>query len=895
MLRPTNMTKDSLRKEFGKEADRYYKVELFEKEGFTRKKCSICGKNFWSAGERDVCDDSSHTEYSFFKKNPVEIGYVEFWRKFSDFFRKNGHTEIGKYPVVSRWRRDLYFTIASIQDFQRIEHGKMGFEYATNPLIVPQMCIRFGDTENVGITGRHFTSFMMAGQHSFNYPKEGYWKDRCIELNYGFITGVLGVKKEDLVYSEEVWAMPDFSEFGPSLESLSKGAELVNSVFTEFEYADGEIRELEGKVVDVGWGFERLLWFYTGYDSAYEAVFGRVLRKIKKWSDLSSEHAAFKKFAKVAGELDVDEIKNAREKERQLLRHVGVTLEEYEKQIKPVQGLYAVLDHTRTLMFAIADGALPSNIGGGYNLRIVLRRAFDFMDKYDLGIDLSEVSSRIAEDLKPLYPELEESLDAGDFDRVIKIERERYNRSRESAKQVVASILGRGKEIDADQLKTLYESNGITPEFLAGAAAAKGIELKLPENIYGSIIQGDMVKREKKKGDLKVPQGLKPTDQLYYDAKTESKSKVLFVKGNSLVLDATPFYPEGGGQAADRGRINGIRVNDVQKHNGEVIVHTMDKDVEAIPGFGVGSMVDAQVDKDARRRLTAHHTATHLISAASRKLLGRHAWQEGTRKEPEKAHIDIAHYDKLSNEEISKIEHIVNNWIFNGIRVEIAYLPRGEAEAKYGFEIYQGHGIPTRIMRIVLIKDRDGRVLDAQACGGLHAAGCESILGLVKVINSYRSHDGIVRLEFVAGPAALEYFDREDDELHLDSRLLNAELFKIHERIAEVQEEGRANYDKLKSYMAALADEMASSLRGSKLVERQVDLPKDVMRKIADKLVSDDEERVVMLTNRKNEVICIAGSKSGRSAVDYLKEKHKGGNFTGGGSKRYAEGVLKRS
>ncbi len=883
------LTKETLRKEFSKNADQYYKVALFDREGFTRKQCKICKKYFWSAGKRDKCEDSSHTEYSFFKKKPIEISYVDFWKKFADFFKKNGHKEIKKYPVVSRWRKDLYFTIASIQDFQRVESGKMGFEYAANPLIVPQICLRFGDIENVGVTGRHFTGFMMAGQHSFDYPKEGYWKDRCIELNYEFVTKILGVNKEDLVYSEDVWAMPDFSEFGPCLESFANGAELVNSVFTEFEYANGKVRELEGKVVDVGWGFDRLLWFYTGYDNAYEAVFHNVLEKVRKKTGKDFETDAFKKFARVAGELDVDVLKNAREREGELLKKVGISLEDYEKKIKPVQGLYAVFDHTRTLMFAISDGALPSNIGGGYNLRIILRRAFDFIERYSLGIDLPDIARLIAEDLEPLYPELIESLNGKEFETVVKIERERYNKSRENAKQLVSNIISKGKQIDITQLKTLYESNGITPEFLTNAAAAKGVALKLPENVYENLIEGDLVKKEKqKKSEVILPEGLKSTKQLYYDFKTEAKPKVLFVKGKYAVFDETPFYPEGGGQAADRGKIDGITVKDVQKY-GDIIVHTLEKDAD----FKVGATVDAQVDKDARRRLTAHHTATHLISAASRKFLGRHAWQEGTRKEPEKAHIDIAHYDKLSEKELRGIESVANGWIFDGIRVEANCIPRGEAEAKYGFEIYQGHGIPTKTMRIVTIHDKKGKVLDAQACGGLHAVNQESILGIIKIINSYRSHDGIVRIEFVAGPSGLEYFDREDAELHDASHLLNAELFRIHEKIAEVKREQQANYDKLKEYMNTVASEMTVSLKGVKQIDKEVDFPRDVMRKIADQLVKEDKSRIVVLRNRQGEIICIAGEDSKKSAIDYLKEKTRGKEFLGGGSAKYAEGRLK--
>jgi alanyl-tRNA synthetase len=223
-------------------------VELFDREGFTRHTCKFCGKNFWATKETESCGDSSHTEYSFFKDKPKASEST--WtsgRSLPHSSRRTATTEVEKYPVVSRWRQDLYFTIAGIQDFQRIENGKMSFEYPANPLVVPQVCLRFSDIENVGVTGRHFTSFMMANQTAFDYPKAGYWRDRTIDLNFNYLTTILGVKKDDLIYGEDVWAMGDFSEFGPSLESFANGSELVNSVFTQFEYVNGNIQRTRWK------------------------------------------------------------------------------------------------------------------------------------------------------------------------------------------------------------------------------------------------------------------------------------------------------------------------------------------------------------------------------------------------------------------------------------------------------------------------------------------------------------------------------------------------------------------------------------------------------------------------------------------------------------------------
>jgi alanyl-tRNA synthetase len=877
------LSKESLREEFSKKYKDYYSTELFDREGFKRRRCKICGKYFWSIEERDVCDDPSHTKYTFFKEEPQNIGYVDFWKKFEEFFRKNGHDVINRYPVVSRWRQDLYFTIASIQDFQRIENGMMSFEYPSNPLVVPQICLRFSDIENVGITGRHFTSFMMAGQHSFNWPSEGYWRDKTIELNFEFLTKVLGVKKEKLIYHEDVWAMGDFSEFGPCLESFSQGNELVNSVFTQFQYTNGKISELQGKVVDVGWGFERLLWFYTGYENAYEAVFHNELEELRKKLGIKFDRKLFHDFSMAAGSLNADEVKDLGKLEKEVFEKTGITKEVYKNELRPLQALYSILDHTRTLLFAISDGALPSNIGGGYNLRVILRRAFSFIDEYKFDISIVELAGKIAKSLYGLYPELSQSLDT--FSKVIDIERERYDKSKEHAKKVVEDMLYKKREIGAKEIKTLYESHGVTPEFLKSIAEEKGVSIEVPENIYSEIIEGDFAKKEKeKKIKIELPQ-LPRTEQLYYSFATESKSTILFVKENYVVLDKTPFYPEGGGQEADRGTINGVEVKDVQKA-GDIIVHIMGENVEGRREFMQGSLAEAKVDIERRNRLIAHHTATHLISATCREILGKHAWQEGSNKGFSKAHIDVAHYDKLSEEELRKIERRANERLFNGIKVSVNEMERGEAERKFGFSIYQGHGVPSKKMRIVTIYTKDGQLIDAEACGGLHAVNREHLLGIIKIIGSSRVHDGIVRIEYVAGPAALDYFEMEDSQLSKLSPLLNLEKEKIYDGVVALKEKQKKLFDDYKDAVEIASKKIVEQMEEKDEYIIELDAPVELMRSLASELTS--KRKCIVLVKSKNYVICM--SSSDKSAIDFAKSKIP--NFSGGGSKKVAEGRL---
>ncbi|MDP3779948.1 MAG: alanine--tRNA ligase-related protein, partial [Nitrosopumilaceae archaeon] len=370
--------------------------------------------------------DHSDDTYSFIGNPPTKkrFDYTQAWKEVESFFVKNGHTSVNRYPVVCRWRDDLYFTIASIVDFQRVMGSKVVFEFPANPLVVPQTCLRFKDLENVGVTGRHFSSFCMIGQHSI--PNDhGYWKDQCIDLDYRLVTEQFGVDKNEVVFVEDVWE--GGGSFGSSLEFFVKGVELGNAVFTEFQGDLSSYKTLDQKIIDMGAGLERFAWITMGTPTAYDCCFGPITGNLVQQAGIdANSELLVRYFTEIAKNLnrfvDLSEVrKNAS-------KSAGISEEQIKKTIIPLEGIYLIVDHIRTLIFAISDGALPSNVGGGYNLRIMLRRIISTMDRLALKFDMNEIIDTQIDYLKNTYPELEKT--RKDVKTIIEIESGRYESSK---------------------------------------------------------------------------------------------------------------------------------------------------------------------------------------------------------------------------------------------------------------------------------------------------------------------------------------------------------------------------------------------------------------------------------------------------------------------------------
>src|SRR5574338_734949 len=523
------MNKDEILAKFSSEPDRYYKIKLFEEQGFVRKSCSVCKRFFWTLDSARVsCPDHSDDTYSFIGNPPTSkrFDYTESWKQVESFFVKNGHTSISRYPVVCRWRDDLYFTIASIVDFQRVMGSKVVFEFPANPLIVPQTCLRFKDIENVGVTGRHFSSFCMIGQHSIPNNK-GYWKDECVDLDYRLLTESFGINKNEITFVEDVWA--GGGSFGSSLEYYVRGLELGNAVFTEFQGELGNHTTLDQKIIDMGAGLERFAWITKGTPTAYDCCFGPITQKLVQKIGLDSDSQVLTKyFTEIARNLE--RFPNLSQVRKAAIKSSQLTENHLTKLITPLEGIYMIADHLRTLIFAISDGALPSNVGGGYNLRMILRRAVATMDRLGWNFDLRDLADMHIDYLKSTYPELQETRE--EVKTIIGIERERYAESKTRMRSIANTIKSQGKKLGVDDLIRLYESDGITPDYLKEYQ----IISEIPDTFYTKL--SDLHQSEKKKaGEEFDLSGIPETDLLFYkDDPAKFEAKVLKVVKNKFVV-----------------------------------------------------------------------------------------------------------------------------------------------------------------------------------------------------------------------------------------------------------------------------------------------------------------------------------------------------------------------
>ena len=786
------MDKKEILSKFSTDPERYYKVKLFDDERFERKSCATCKRFYWTIDENRVnCPDHSDDTYSFIGNPPTakRFDYTQAWKEVESFFVKNGHTSVNRYPVVCRWRDDLYFTIASIVDFQRVMGSKVVFEFPANPLVVPQTCLRFKDLENVGVTGRHFSSFCMIGQHSIP-NSNGYWKDECVDLDYRLLTEQFGIDKKEVVFVEDVWE--GGGSFGSSLEFFVNGLELGNAVFTEFQGDLSNYKTLDQQIIDMGAGLERFAWLTMGTPTAYDCCFGPITNNLLQQAGIdTNDELLVTYFTKIAKHLE--QFSDLSEVRKHAIKSAGLSDEQINKIITPLEGVYLIVDHIRTLIFAISDGALPSNVGGGYNLRMMLRRIISTMNRLSLKFDMNEMVDMQIDYLKNTYPELEKTRE--DIKTIIGIESDRYENSKLRMEKIVSNL---NQKPTVDDLIRLYESDGVTPDYLKEMKVISDI----PSTFYSKLSELHQSKKQKEQDQVSL-EGLPDTELLYYgDDPKEFDANVLKSFDKYVVLDKTSFYARGGGQEPDHGTIENFEVVDVSKH-GNIIVHELKNGIPK-----EGSAVSCVVNSKRRDSITKNHTSTHILNSSSRSVLGSWVWQHSAFKEEDHARLDITHHSALTDDEITKIEDLANSVVEKNIPVTIENFDRGTAEQKYGFKIYQGGIVPVKSIRIVSIED-----FDIEACGGTHVKQTDEI-ELIKITRTKRIQDGVVRIEFVSGDTALDYVKQHDADLIKKSSELKDKT--------ELKEKRQEQKQELREKFPLLVENIIQSKIGSTIVDEIV-------------------------------------------------------------------------
>ena len=791
--------------------DPEYQLEFFLKNGFQRKVCPSCRMPFWTLDAvRTLCGDPPCVQYSFVGAPATKRPYSlrEMREAFLGFFEERGHTRVARYPVVARWRDDIYLTIASIADFQpHVTSGEVA--PPANPLAISQPCIRLNDLDSVGKSGRHLTTFEMMAHHVFNTPGNHiYFKDQTVAYCHQFLTEVLGMDGKEITYKENPWA--GGGNAGPAIEVMIRGLEVATLVFMKWiadpngpiDVKGEKYREMDLQIVDTGYGLERLVWISNGEPTIYQALFPDAVRFLLAEAGLEERvsdprvQRMLADTARASSIMSVDtgtKVLELRRKVHAALAEKGVETRSasegqagsegggvipFEDMLavwEPLEKVYALSDHARCLAFMLGDGIVPSNVKAGYLMRMVIRKCLRMMDDLKLKVSLFDIVDRQLDAFEGDFPELKAHRDY--IRTVLELETQRYQETLEKGRRLVEreAKAYKGKEFPLAKLIDLYDSQGLNPEIVKAVAEPLGVRVDVPDDFYSAVANKHA---KAKPGETEEYDGthedrrfahLPPTRALFYEDSgiQHFHANVLWAEGDLVVLDQTALYPEGGGQPADHGILHtgghdatkgpAVQVVDVQKYAtalGHVIVHKVKGG-----SFRAGERVHGHVDWDRRMGHTRHHTATHLILASAKQVLGFHTWQGGAQKGYDRSRVDIQHYARITDDQLRQIEEVANRAVLEARPVEKTWMRRDEAEKTFGMQLYQG-GIPKgREVRVVTVKD-----FDVECCGGTHVAATNEI-GPIKILRTERIQDGLERIEFAAGMAAIQQMQRKDDLL----------------------------------------------------------------------------------------------------------------------------------
>jgi alanyl-tRNA synthetase len=852
---------------------------------------------------------------------------AEIRQLFMDFFKSKGHHIVPSAPIVIKNDPTLLFTNAGMNQFKEYFLGNKPAPYTR--VADTQKCLRVSgkhnDLEEVGVDTYHHTMFEMLGNWSFGNAVGNhtpYFKEEAIAWSWELLTKVYkiptanlyvtvfeGDEKEGLppdiesldIWKKHIsedriifgnkkdnfWEMGDTGPCGPCTEihvdcrneeekKLVPGKELVNKdnpqvieiwnvVFIQYNRKkDGTLELLPAKHVDTGMGFERLVRVLQNKKSNYDTdIFSGTIKEIEKISG--------KKY----GESDSKEDISFR----------------------------VIADHIRAIAFPIADGQLPSNTGAGYVIRRILRRAVRYYYSY-LDVKQSllyKLVPKIAEQFKNVFPDL--YLQKDFVAKVIHEEENNFLRTLDTGLKRLELLLSAGKNIDGKTAFELFDTYGFPIDLTKLIAAENNLsideigfekEMQQQKNRSrsSSVVDTEdwiVVNQNEGKGFVGY-QNLETESVVLKYRKTKTKGKEIF----QIVLDQTPFYAESGGQVGDTGFLifgeEKIPITNTKKEN-ELILHFTEK----LPS-NITAKVVAKVDVEKRRKTAVHHSATHLMHAALRKVLGTHVQQKGSLVNEEYLRFDFSHFTKMTKEEIQNVESIVNEKIRENIPVVIRQMPKGEALKTGAMALFgEKYG---DVVRVVMMDSG----YSIELCGGTHVANTGE-LGMFKIVNETAVGAGLRRIEAVSGKAAENFINHELEELSIVKEQLKnpKDLPKAFESFLSEKEKLQKQVNYLESQILQSVNEQISgkaiSVNGINFIGAIVNvLNADALKKLALLLKEEQKDVVIVLCadvmGKANVVVAIDEgivSSKGIDAVKVIKEivapLIKGG---GGGQKTLA-------
>lgn len=877
---------------------------ILEELGYKKQKCQKCGQTFWSIKQRSTCGDAPCDEYEFIG-NPVtdkQYDLMGIQKKFRDFFASNNHTPIDRYPVLAkRWRNDVFLVGASIYDFQPWVTSGM-VRPPANPLTTAQPSIRLNDVDNVGRTGRHMTCFTMGAHHAFNSAdNQVYWQDDTLRYCHEFLVSI-GINPEEITYIESWWK--GGGNEGPSFEICAHGVELATLVFIQYATTKEGLKEIPLKIVDTGYGLERIAWVSQGTPTAYDATFGSVIEKLTDLSGVELDTEILSENARIAGMMDIEDISDLKLLRKKVADKLNLDEEVLRKATSPMEAIYIVADHTRCLSFMLADGIIPSNVKEGYLARLVLRRTVKYMNELGLNESLSDLMKIQLDFLSQTYPEIKDN--AKHILNITDLEEERYHTTLTKGKNLVKRSIDKLKKdnitsFPTDMLINFYDSNGIPPETVEEICKDYDFDANIPDNFYTQIAAAHEEEEEEEVEALELD--YPPTYLAFYDDLQQRtfNAKVLgVVDSNKIILDQTIYYPEGGGQPSDEGTITRadgrvLNITYAEKVNGVVLHHVAKDDIDKLDGIE-NEEIEGNIDALRRDLLTSNHSATHLIIASARQVLGKHIWQAGSQNGIEKTRIDLSHYKRVTVDDLKQIEKLANEYVKQNLPVNIQWYDRTDAEVKYGFKLYQGGIVPGKDIRVVEIPG-----VDVEACAGTHVSSTGDI-GIIKVLRTERVQDGVERIEYSVADAAIDRIQENDDIIRTSSDVFGVDAEQLPKTCDRFFNEWKEQQKTIKNLEKQLAEAKISTLQndveevnGYNLLTQILDADAGQLREIATNLVEKDQVAdLAIVINNQGNIVASSNSKvvdKGLKMGDVIKTigEYLGGR--GGGKPNLAQGA----